>query len=272
MYQDLSDISFTSLEKPRRIWAIAAVHGHVTQLHDIHTALLERFRPGDRVIYMGNYTGYGPQARATIDEILLFRTTLLARPGVRPGDITYLRGTQEEMGQKLQQLQFAPRPEDTLLWMLDQGVAPTLESYGIRPKEGVIAAREGTMSLTRWTNKIRDALRIHAGHDIFQTHLRRAAHTPQNTDCPMLFVHSGLDPQRPLHAQGDAFWWGGKMFSNIVLPYAPFQKVVRGYDPAHAGRNINDVTLTIDSGCGFGGPLTCAGLTRNGEIFELLEA
>lgn len=237
-------------------------------LHDLLYPLL---RPGDRIIYLGNYTGHGNDSVGTIDEILTFRRMVLALPGMMAGDIAYVRGGQEEMWQKLLQIQFAPNPGEVINWMLQNGLAQTLAAYGLDPRRGQIAAQEGVMSLTKWTAHIREAIRRHPGHDIFSTHHRRAAYTNEQTEYPMIFVHTGLDPSRPLHEQGDSFWWGGKQFDSIHIPYAPFQKVIRGFDPERRGVHLNCVTASLDGGCGFGGTLVCAGFTPLGDIFELIE-
>lgn len=237
----------------------------------LHDLLYPMIRPGDRVVYLGNYTGYGNDPIDTIDEILTFRRMVLSLPGMMAGDIAYLRGSQEEMWQKLLQLQFAPRPGETLSWMLDNGLRPTIEAYGIDPQKGLYAAQEGVMGLTKWGAHIRESVRRHPGHDVFSTHLRRAAYTSDEAEYPMLFVHTGLDPSRSLHDQGDNFWWGSLQFKNILNPYDPFQKVVRGFDPESQGIHLNCVTATLDGGCGFGGTLVCAGFTPTGDIFELIE-
>ncbi|MCB1556717.1 MAG: hypothetical protein KDJ15_05325 [Alphaproteobacteria bacterium] len=248
------------------------MHGDCARLTALHDALYERFRPGDRIVYLGNYTGYGPRSAETVDELLAFRRQILSIPGIKVDDLVYLRGGQEEIWQKLLQLPFAPDPADTLLWMLGHGLSATLESYGLSPHDAFIAAREGIMPLTRWIAKARETTRGRAGHDLFQTHQRRAAFTAQDSGSSLLFVHAGINPARDLHDQGDALLWGGKMFSNIVIPYAPFHKVVRGFDPTHGGLHLNCVTATIDGGCGFGGSLACAGFDAQGGIFEVLEA
>ncbi|MBU0799694.1 MAG: hypothetical protein KKA05_01700 [Alphaproteobacteria bacterium] len=239
---------------------------------DVHDELFDRLRPGDRVVYMGNYMGYGRDTAGTIDEVLTFRRMALARPGMMPQDFIYLRGAQEELWQKLLQLHFAPNPAEVLRWMLDNGLTQTLCSYGISPHEGLAAAHEGVMALTRWTARIRELIRRRPGHDIFSMQLRRAAHTAENAAYKMLFVHAGINPDRKLEEQGDSFWWAGSRFSNIILPYEPYQKVIRGFDPSHSGLHINCVTATIDGGCGFGGNLVCAGFDSNGNIFDMVEA
>lgn len=265
------DTRFISLGTPKRIWTISAIHGEAQRLMDLHDALLDLVRPGDRIVYHGNYVGYGEQPCETIDELLTFRRILLSIPGMIPDDIVYLRGGQEEMWQKLLQLQFAHKPADVLLWMLGKGLAGTLASYEISPHDGIIAAQEGVMSLTRWTGKIRDAVRKHPGHDIFSTILRRAAFTGIESECPLLFVHAGINPEHSLENQGDSFWWGNNDFNAIHVPYTPFQKVIRGFDPKHRGMNINGVTTTIDGGCGFGGSLVCASFDSSGNLLETIQ-
>lgn len=266
------DSRFLSIGTPKRIWAISAIHGEAARLMDLHDSLLDYIEPGDRIIYHGNYIGYGPQPCETIDELLTFRRLVLSIPGMKAEDIIYLRGGQEEMWQKLMQLQFAPNPSDVLLWMLGKGMSNTLASYGISPHEGIIAAQEGVMSLTRWTGRVRDAVRARPGHDIFSTVLRRAAFTPVETGCPLLFVHAGINPDHTLENQGDSFWWCKRDFNTIYMPYEPFQKVIRGFDPDHRGMNINCVTATIDGGCGFGGALVGAAFDQQGNVLEMLEA
>lgn len=249
-----------------------SIHGDVERLSALHDAVLERFELGDRIIYLGNYTGYGQDSVKTIDEILAFRRTILSHTGVIPNDIVYLRGQQEDMWARLMQIQFSPNPVDVLLWMLASGMANTFQSYGICSHDGVIAAREGIMSLTRWTQKVRDAVRRHPGHDIFNTQFKRAAFTQDDYRFPLLFVNAGIDPARHLAEQDDALWWGGESFSDMTDPYDPFEKVIRGYDPNHNGVMVNCVTASLDGGCGFGGSLVCAGIAQNGDFFEFLEA
>lgn len=266
----VKDNRFSSLGTPARIWAISVIHGDVDRLITLHNTLHKHITPGDRLVYLGNYVGYGENSAAAVDEILTFRRMLLSRPGIMCSDIVYLRGRQEEMWQRLLQIQFAPDPTDTLMWMLGNGLSNTLYSYGLSPHDGIEACRMGIMGLTKWTNQIREALRKYPGHETFGTHLTRAAHTAENTPYPMLFVHAGLDPDKQLGDQGDTFWWASESFETIESAYLPWQKVVRGYDPTHKGVKTNCVTATIDGGCGFGGSLVCAGFDSSGNIIDIL--
>jgi hypothetical protein len=268
---------FVDLRRPRHIWAVAAVHAEADRLAAIHDDLGHRFRPGDRLVYLGNLIGRGPAAGETIDELLFFRRALLSLPGMMACDIVFLRGAQEEMWQKLLQIQLAPNPRDVLEWMLRQGVDRTLESYGSSAEQARLMVREGVRGLTRWTNGLRSAMRDRPGHEALFSALRRAAFTgiPEGGTGPAdgaLLVSAGLDPGRAFEAQGDGFWWGGAQFAGIEQPYGGFGRIVRGFDPAGGGFRVGPVTTTLDGRCGFGGKLVCACLSPAGELLELIEA
>lgn len=267
-----SSPAFTSLGRPEKIWTVPAIHGDIEALTKIHDALLTRFQVGDRIVYHGNYTGYGDHSVACINEILTFRRMVLSIPGVRPSDFVYLKGGQEEIWSTLFQLPFAPDPTNVLLWMLGNGLSKTLYSYGISPHDGIEACRYGVMGVTKWTGKIRHAVRQHAGHETFANQLRSAAFTDKESAYPMLFVHAGLDAAKPLHSQREELWWASDEFDAIESAYAPFEKVVRGYDPQHRGLYLNCITATVDDGCGFGGKLISVGLHQDGSVAEILES
>jgi hypothetical protein len=86
-----------------------------------------------------------------------------------------------------------------------------------------------------------------------------------------LFVSAGFDIDKGFEAQGDSFWWGASLFSRVDRPYGGFVRVVRGHDPARGGFSVTPHALTIDAGCGFGGPLVCACLSPAGDLLESLE-
>lgn len=267
-----SDKCFAALGSPKRVWTVPAVHGNIEALTGLHDRILERIEPGDRLIYLGNYTGYGEHSAACMEELLTFRRMVLSIPGIVCSDITYLRGIQEEMWQKLLQLQFSPDPSGILLWMLGNGLSATLYSYGLSPHDGIESCRGGTLSITKWIAQIRETVRSCSGHDTLRRHMLRAAYTSLKDPYPMLFVHAGLEAEKTLDEQGDSLWWATEAFETIKAPYAPFQKVIRGYDPTHKGLHLNCVTATIDAGCGFGGTLLCAGFESDGSVAEIFEA
>ncbi|MBT5456790.1 MAG: hypothetical protein HOK82_09305, partial [Rhodospirillaceae bacterium] len=107
---------FASLRKAERIWAVASIHGEAGRLRKLHTDLARRIGPNDRLVYLGNVLGHGPAVRETVDSVLSFRRLMLARPNALVHDVALLRGAQEEMWQKLLQLQFAVNPSEVLDW------------------------------------------------------------------------------------------------------------------------------------------------------------
>ncbi len=262
------DERFATLRPAARTWAVAAVHGEAGKLVQLHAALAQRLTPEDNLIYLGNLLGRGPEVAHTIDEVLLFRRKMLSRRGADPQAMVYLRGGQEEMWQKLLQLQFATDPRDVLTWMLAQGVGTTLEAYGSHRDAGLSATRQGALALSHWTSALRDQLRARDGHNALFGALRRAAF---DADRKILFVNAGLDPARPLDEQRDSFWWGAGDFDRLDAPYGSFVRLVRGFDPRHKGMRQGAVTVTLDGGCGFGGNLIAACFDSQGELVERIE-
>ncbi|HWK46807.1 MAG TPA: hypothetical protein VNT30_18950 [Stellaceae bacterium] len=259
---------FARLTGRDRIWAISSIHGESRRLASVHAAIAARLQPGDGLVYLGNFLGRGSDVRGTFDELLAFRLGFLARPGTFACDVAYLRGSQEEMWQKLLQLQFAPNPFQVLEWMIDHGLGPTLAAYGGDLRQGQLAARDGAVSITRWTNGLRAALNSAPGHANLMTALRRAAFTG---DDGVLFVNAGLDPSRPLTAQSDSLWWGGANFLDLEQPYGGFRRVVRGYDRHHGGIQETRYAVSLDRGAGFGGPLVAACFDPSGSLLTTLE-
>lgn len=265
---------FSVFENPRHIWAVSAVHGETDRLCSVHEQIGRTFAAGDRIVYLGNYSGgSGHRTLNTINELLYFRRAVMAVPGVKAEDIVYLRGAHEEMWHKILQIQFAPSPAAVIEWMLNKGVEGVLAAYGSTGAEALRAAREGIMSMTRWTSRLREGVRLIPGHEKFFTVLRRAAisedrHSGNN----LLFVHAGLDTSRPLAAQGDSFWWGGHDFDKMDGAYDPFTCIIRGYNPERNGLRINATTISLDDGAGYGGDLVAAKIAANGEIIQLLRA
>jgi hypothetical protein len=263
------DSNLAQLGRPRRVWAVAAARGPVDRLRRVHVAIAERFAPGDRLLYSGDYLG-DLRSAEIVDELLAFRAYLLARPGLIAGDFVYLRGAQEEIWSKLLQIQYAPDPSGVLRWMLERGAAETITAYGGRPDEGIYAAREGALAMARWTNVLRAAMRRRAGHDKLMSVLSRAAVTGPDGAGELLFVHAGLSPSRKLADQGDSFWWGAAGFERIQAPYEGFKRVFRGADPGGGGPLLDGYAVTLCAGPRDAAPLFAAAVGPEGEILELV--
>jgi serine/threonine protein phosphatase 1 len=259
---------FARLDGASRVWAVAAIHGEANRLRALHEQLLPRLLTGDRVVYLGNFLGRGPEITATIDELLIARAKILCVPGMEPRDIAYLRGAQEEMWDKMLQIQFAPNPREVLEWMYGQGVGATLEAYGGDPEIGRRYARDGAVALTQWTMGLRDGMRNHPGHTVLMGELKRAAIA---LDLGLVLVNAGVDRNLELSEQRDAFWWGGDNFAADDAPFLEFNLVVRGFDPAHRGKAIGNHLATVDGGCGWGGTLNAACIGANSDFVDWIE-
>jgi serine/threonine protein phosphatase 1 len=84
-------------------------------------------------------------------------------------------------------------------------------------------------------------------------------------------VNAGLDATKPLDLQGDAFWWGGPTFIELLEPYESYRRVIRGFDRRHAGLVESAYAVSLDAGCGYGGALLAACLTHDGVIVDRIE-
>ena len=259
---------FAQLNGAQRVWAVASVHGDAERLARLHDRIAGRFEPGDRIVYLGNYLGRCAAVAATIDEMLDFRRRLLARPHGFACDAVYLRGAQEEMWQKLLQLQFAPNPSEVLDWMVREGIAATVAAYGGELRQGFAAARDGPRTITRWTSALRNAMNAAPGHTALFSGLYHAALTE---DGRLLFVHAGVAPSRPLAAQGDAFWWSDRDIVDLAAPFAGFDLVVRGFDRQLRGLVEGEFAVSLDAGAGRGGPLLAAAFAPDGAVLEVVE-
>jgi hypothetical protein len=235
----------------------------------LHDAISDGFLEGDRVVYLGNYIGYGDSVLATLDELLDFRRRVLGRRHGCACDVAFLRGAQEEMWQKLLQLQFAPNPGEVLEWMVQAGMGATVRAYGGDLRQGFAATRDGPSTITRWTGALRRAMNAVPGHTMLFSALRHAAFTGEPG---LLFVHAAIDPSRPLAAQGDAFWWGHDDILNLNTSFAGFRRVIRGVDREQRGFVEREFAVSLDGGNGRPGRLLAACFSADGEVVSLVEA
>lgn len=259
-----------SLAGGGRFWVVGSIHGDADRVAKLHDYIGDKFRLGDRLIYLGGYMGYGPRIIDTINEILTFRRRIIAIPGVELDHITYLRGAQEEVWQKLLQLQFAQGPSKVLKWMVDHGAGATISAYGGSLQEGMESAEQGVLALTRWTNNLRQAVRQWDGHTALISSLHHAA---VSDDGALLFVHAGIDPSRALDAQVDRFWWGSPALETMTDSYAGFSAVVRGFCSGGPLICTEVPLITVDGGCGRipGGTLVAACLDGSGNLLDSVQ-
>ncbi|HTW54434.1 MAG TPA: hypothetical protein VME45_21275 [Stellaceae bacterium] len=251
------------------MWAVGSIHGEARRLARVHDLIGERFFRGDRLVYLGNYLGLGEDVAATLDELLDFRRRVLGRPQGFACDVVYLRGAQEEMWQKLLQLQFAPNPGEILAWMVRAGVESTVRAYGGDMRQGFAATRDGPRTITRWTSGLRAAMNAAQGHSTLFAALRHAAFT---SDRNLLFVHAGVDPRRAVSVQGDSFWWPPIDILELAESYDGFGRVIRGFDRDRRGVVEAPFGVSVDAGAGRGGRLLAACFAVDGQIVDVCEA
>jgi serine/threonine protein phosphatase 1 len=263
------DGRFARLRAARRVWAIAVIHGEVRRLIRLHDLISERFQPGDRVVYLGNYVGRDGAVFATTDELLDFRRRVLGRPDGAACDVVFLRGAQEEMWQKLLQLQFAPNPGELLHWMVQAGMETTIRAYGGDLRQGFAACRDGARAITRWTSALRSSMNAKPGHTELFTALRHGA-LMENRG--LLFVHAAIDLSRPLIEQRDAFWWGRDDILELREPFAGFRRIVRGFDRDRRGVVEREFAVSVDGGAGHGGKLVAACFGFDSALLDIAEA
>jgi serine/threonine protein phosphatase 1 len=262
-------VRLARLSAARRVWAVASVHGEARRLARLHDLIGERFRRGDRLVYLGNYLGHGEAVTATVDELLDFRRRILSARGGFSCDVVFLRGAQEEMWQKLLQLQFAASPGEVLAWMVRAGVEATVRAYGGELRQGFAATRDGPRTITRWTSGLRSAMNAAPGHTAMFAALSHAALTGNNG---LLFVHAGIDARLPLDTQGDAFWWGGQDILALEDRFEGFRRVVRGFDRDRRGLVETDFAASVDAGSGRGGVLMAACFDATGTVVDTCQA
>jgi serine/threonine protein phosphatase 1 len=152
--------------------------------------------------------------------------------------------------------------------MVRNGIEPTVQAYGADLRQGFAASRDGPLQITRWTSRMRDAMNAMPGHTTLFSKLRHAAMTQ---DGRLLFVHAGIDPERTLQEQGDAFWWSAGDILGLTTPFERFSRVIRGFDRDRRGLVQSDFAISLDAGAGRGGPLLAAAFAPSGEVLELLQ-
>jgi len=102
--------------------------------------------------------------------------------------------------------------------------------------------------------------------------LANLRHAVLTEDGRLLFVHAGVDASRPLAAQGDAFWWGGRDILGLTAPFDGFSRVIRGFDRQMRGLVEGEFAVSLDAGAGRGGRLLAAAFGPDGAVLERLEA
>ncbi len=219
-------------EPSGRLFAIGDVHGCMAELGRLLDAIPAT--GGDTVVFVGDYIDRGPDSRGVIDLLLEWRARTPARS-------VFLRGNHEDMA-----LGYLDRGGQWgEAWLRNGGVA-TLRSYGVDPQlpESEVAAR------------------IPSAHVDFMAALEtRFAWGDYRV------VHAGVRPGIAWDAQTteDLLWIREEFLDHphdlgatVIFGHTPHRRIVEGLP----------YKLGIDTGCVYGGALSCVALPE-GRVYQV---
>jgi serine/threonine protein phosphatase 1 len=192
-------------------YAIADLHGRDDLLAAAFAAIAAH--AGQRpvtIVTLGDYVDRGPQSRQVIERLI--------KGPPRPDDrLICLKGNHEEMmGETL------AGPRDPSWWIGNGGDA-TLASYGLHPDRGFMP------------------------EIVPQEHLDWIAALPlTHADAHRVFVHAGVDPDRPLDGQGpDILLW--KRYHHRDERGHGDLHVVHGHTPHESGPLLLEGRTALDT-------------------------
>jgi serine/threonine protein phosphatase 1 len=199
-------------------YVIGDIHGCLQPLLRLLAKIAPR--PGDELIFIGDYIDRGPQSREVVEHLLAL-----------PHRCVFLLGNHEQM-----LLDYLAGRDDGGLYLANGGLA-TRESYG------------------------GDLANIPPAHVTFFRSLRPMYETPD-----YLFVHAGIRPLVPLDQQtvNDLVWIRHEFIQFIGRFPKP---VVFGHTPLRQALLQPD-RIGVDTGCVYGGKLTCVKLPSR-EVIQV---
>lgn len=220
------------------IYAIGDIHGRLEALQEVHDRIArdQALHGPGQVVHLGDYVDRGPDARGVIDFLM---------QGQAEGrDWLVLKGNHDRMftGFVADPAWQDPGLRSDLSWLhWKLGGAATLASYGVRNAAD------------------RPIAKVHADAvaAVPEAHLRFLNALPDRHRAgEAIFVHAGLRPGIPLVEQTETdLVWIRQGFLEERGDFGGL--VVHGHtaidQPRHYGNRVN-----LDSGAGYGGPLTVA--------------
>jgi serine/threonine protein phosphatase 1 len=202
-----------------RTYALSDIHGHLNKL----VALVARCRSdaddaAAKFVFLGDYIDRGPDSRGVIEYLMDLQDR-------QPRDVVCLCGNHEDLA-----LKAIDDPGEIDQWVANNSGDTTLRSYGVTAPLDLPARHVDWMRA------------LGTYHD----------------DSRRFFVHAGIDPSRPLDRQDrhDLLWMRQPFLSD---PRDYGRLIVHGHTPLKAGQpDLRTNRVNIDTGAGFGGPLTAA--------------
>ncbi|CAM3132263.1 metallophosphoesterase family protein [Asticcacaulis taihuensis] len=227
-------------------YAIGDIHGY----DDLFERMIDHIRADaeglgerPRIVLLGDYVDRGPASRQVLDRV----GRLLAADWC---DVVALMGNHEEA-----LLRFLDEPEFGDTWR-DWGGAATLDSYGV------------VMPYMARSMEIWDEVSRRFAAKVDPAHLEMLRAMPSSFQAgDYLFVHAGVDPDRPLAEQDSATFMyirGRFLRADQACDYV----VVHGHSPHKVPANTR-WRIGIDTGVYYSGVLTAMRL--RGEERELIQ-
>jgi serine/threonine protein phosphatase 1 len=194
-----------------RTYAIADLHGRDDLLAAAFAAITAHAGESPAtIVTLGDYVDRGPQSRQVIERLM--------RGAPRPGDLLIcLKGNHEAM---MAETLAGPRDPS---WWIGNGGGTTLASYGLHPDRG------------------------YRPEIVPQDHLDWIAALPlTHVDGHRLFVHAGVDLERPLGEQGaDILLW--KRYDPRDERGHGDLHVVHGHTPHESGPQVLEGRTALDT-------------------------
>ena len=235
-----------TVEAAERVYAIGDVHGYLDKLIAVHAAidadLAARPVASHAVVHIGDYTDRGPDSRGVLD----FLISGADRPWVNlcgNHDRMFLKYVEDGSHDPCIRVQF--------FWLHPRvGGQETLQCYGVDvPADVTKAGGDDYVAAAQAA--------VPAGHLEFLRGLR--THWQWRD---FFFAHAGVKPGVPLAEQAeDDLIWIRDEFHNSQADHGA--TVVYGHTPVE-GVEDHGNRIAIDTGAGYGGPLSCLVLEADG--------
>jgi serine/threonine protein phosphatase 1 len=224
-------------------YAIGDIHGEAGKLERLHNAIvadMAETRVRAEIIYLGDYVDRGPDSRRVIDLVMTFQGDVARSDNA---SAIALLGNHERLMLDALDDPSGDADED---WLFNGGYQ-TIESYGLAADDPDWRAAIDPAHVA-W---LRALPTIHA-----------------DPSSGLVFVHAGIEPSiYPACADAVRLWTrSDRFFDTWTWPERSELRgvrVIHGHTPTDDARPYVDARrINVDTGAVFGGPLTCAVLTR----------
>ncbi len=213
------------LPKGKRVWVVSSIEARSEQLKSLHKYIADYYKSGDMLVYTGNiFGGVRGDIIATINEVLSFRKKIMATFETNSEEICYIKGAYEDMLFKLFSLNFANKPSEKYINMMESGLKNTLLNYGINHEDGKSASEQGSVSLLRFIESLKSKIKERNGHYelLFSKSLVNYAYIE---DKSLLCLSAGYDKDKSLNEQKEELSYGLNLEFMQQNPYDNFKMV-----------------------------------------------